>query len=62
MIGAVLRQTLSLEVDGWAQVCLAIKNTSVHRWQMVVGRPLLTQFNSVAHLETPDRHFAQTHL
>ncbi len=62
LIGAVLRQTLSLDVDGWAQMCLAIQNTSVHRWQMVLGKPLLAQFNSVAHLEAPDRQFAQTHL
>ncbi|PSL18326.1 histidine phosphatase family protein [Shimia abyssi] len=62
LIGSVLRQTLSLDVGGWAQMCLAIMNTSVHRWQMVLGQPLLTQFNGIAHLETPDRHHAQTHL
>ncbi|MGX9352607.1 histidine phosphatase family protein [Shimia sp. W99] len=62
LIGTVLRQTLALDVSGWAQMCLAIMNTSVHRWQMVLGRPLLTQFNSVAHLEDPARHHAQTHL
>ncbi len=62
LIGTVLRQTLSLDVSGWSQMCLAIMNTSVHRWQMVLGKPLLTQFNSVAHLETPERHHAQTHL
>ncbi|WP_372886237.1 histidine phosphatase family protein [Shimia sp.] len=62
LIGLVLRQTLNLDVAGWSQVCLAIMNTSVHRWQMVLGRPLLVQFNGVPHLETPERHFAQTHL
>ncbi|CUH51004.1 histidine phosphatase family protein [Shimia sp. R11_0] len=62
LIGAVLRQTLNLDVAGWAQMCLAIQNTSVHRWQMVLGKPLLVQFNSVAHLEAPERHHAQTHL
>ncbi|MEP2534330.1 histidine phosphatase family protein [Shimia sp.] len=62
LIGAVLRQTLALDVVGWSQMCLAIMNTSVHRWQMVLGRPLLTQFNNVAHLDTPERHHARTHL
>lgn len=62
LIGMVLRQTLNLDVPGWAQMCLAIMNTSVHRWHMVLGNPLLTQFNGVPHLETPDRHYAQTHL
>jgi len=62
LIGMVLRQTLNLDVSGWAQMCLAIMNTSVHRWHMVLDSPLLTQFNAVPHLETPDRHYAQTHL
>ncbi len=61
-IGAVLRQTLTLDVQSWAHMCLAIQNTSVHRWQMVLGQPLLAQFNSVTHLEDPSRHYAQTHL
>lgn len=62
LIGTVMRQTLDLNVAGWSKMCLAIMNTSVHRWQMVMGRPLLVQFNNVAHLENPDRHYAQTHL
>jgi broad specificity phosphatase PhoE len=62
LIGTVLRQTLSLDVTGWASMCLAIMNTSVHRWQMVLGKPLLVQFNGVPHLEAPERHHAQTHL
>ena len=62
LIGMVLRQTLSLGVQGWAKMCLAIMNTSVHRWQMVLEQPLLVQFNGVAHLEAPDRQYAQTHL
>lgn len=62
LIGTALRQTLNLDVQGWARMCLAIMNTSVHRWQMVLGQPLLVQFNNVAHLEAPERHYAQTHL
>ncbi len=62
LIGTVLRQTLDLDVEGWAKMCLAIQNTSVHRWQMVLDQPLLVQFNMISHLEAPDRHHAQTHL
>lgn len=62
LIGTVLRQTLNLDVEGWAKMCLAIQNTSVHRWQMVLDQPLLVQFNMISHLESPDRHHAQTHL
>ncbi|WP_270724998.1 histidine phosphatase family protein [Shimia sp. Alg240-R146] len=62
LIGTVLRQTLDLDVSGWARMCLAIQNTSVHRWQMVLDEPLLVQFNMISHLEAPDRQHAQTHL
>lgn len=62
LIGTATRQTLDLDVRGWSKMCLAIMNTSVHRWQMVLDQPLLVQFNNVAHLETPERHYAQTHL
>ncbi len=62
LIGTVLRQTLSLDLEGWSQMCLAIQNTSVHRWQMVLGRAMLVHFNGTPHLDTPDRHFARTHL
>ncbi|MDO6728308.1 histidine phosphatase family protein [Cognatishimia sp. 1_MG-2023] len=62
LISTVLRQTLNLEVDGWSRMCMAIMNSSVHRWQSLLDRPILTQFNAVPHLETPDRHYAQTHL
>ncbi len=62
LIGMVLRQTLSLDVGGWSKMCLAIMNTSVHRWQMLLDQPLLVQFNGVPHLEMPERHNAQTHL
>ncbi|MDC0738015.1 histidine phosphatase family protein [Cognatishimia sp. SS12] len=62
LISTVMRETLRLEIDGWAQLCLAIMNSSVHRWQMLLERPMLTQFNAVPHLETPERHYAQTHI
>lgn len=62
VIGLVMRKVLGLNVDGWSQVSLAIKNTSVHRLHMLNERPVLAQFNALSHLETPERHRAQTHL
>ncbi|MGH1464575.1 MAG: histidine phosphatase family protein [Cognatishimia sp.] len=62
LISTVLRHSLDLNVQGWAGMCLAIMNTSVHRWHRVLDRPLLTQFNAIPHLETSERQYAQTHL
>ncbi|MEJ5219686.1 histidine phosphatase family protein [Cognatishimia sp. D5M38] len=62
LISTVLRTTLALNTPAWAQMCLAIHNTSLHHWQAFMGRQLLTQFNSVPHLDTPERRHALTHL
>lgn len=62
LISTVLRNTLSLETDAWAQMCLAIHNTSLHHWQAFMGRQMLTQFNSTPHLDTAERRTALTHL
>jgi broad specificity phosphatase PhoE len=62
LISTVLRGTLSLGTPAWAQMCLAIHNTSLHHWQSFMGRQMLTQFNSVPHLESTDRRHALTHL
>lgn len=62
LIGMVMRQTLGLDIDGYARMCLAVMNTSVHRLQIVGGSLAVTQFNNVAHLEQPGRHHAQTHI
>lgn len=62
LISTVLQQTLDLNTAAWAQMCLAIYNTSVHHLQPFMGRQLLTQFNSTAHLDMPARRHAMTHL
>lgn len=62
LISTVLRGTLSLNTPAWAQMCLAIHNTSLHHWQAFMGRQMLTQFNSVPHLDNPERRYALTHL
>lgn len=61
-ISCVLRGALSLDVAGWSKMCLAIMNTSVHRWQRIIEQPIITQFNAVPHLEMPERRYAQSHL
>ncbi len=61
-ISTVMQQTLALETDGWARMCLAILNSSTHRFQTLLDRPILTQFNGIPHLEARDRQFARTHL
>lgn len=62
LIGMVTRQILGLDIEGYARMCLAIMNTSVHKLVRVGPSLSLAQFNSVAHLEMPGRHHAQTHI
>jgi len=45
-----------------AHACLAIENSSVHRFQPLATGLALTQFNAVPHLEAPGRAYARTHL
>ncbi|WP_370230964.1 histidine phosphatase family protein [Cognatishimia sp.] len=62
LISTVLRGTLALNDEAWAQMCLAIHNTSLHHWQSFMGRQMLTQFNATPHLDTAARRTALTHL
>lgn len=62
LIAMVLRVTMRLDTIGFAQACLAIQNTSIHRWQPFPSGLGMVQFNATPHLETIDRQFAQTHL
>lgn len=62
LISTVMKQTLSLSTDGWARMCLAIFNSSTHRFQTLLNRPILTQFNGTPHLEARDRQYARTHI
>ncbi|SHH40729.1 histidine phosphatase family protein [Cognatishimia maritima] len=61
-ISTVMQQTLALNTDGWARMCLAIFNSSTHRFQSLLDRPILTQFNGIPHLEGRDRQHARTHI
>ena len=62
LIAMAMRQVLGLEITALARMALAIMNTSMHRLYPIGGALTPTLFNAVPHLETPDRHFAQTHL
>jgi len=62
LIAMSMRQFLNLEIAAFARVALAIMNTSVHRLFPIGDQLSPVLFNAVPHLESPDRHFAQTHL
>ena len=62
LIAMAMRLHLGLDVASMARVGLAIMNTSVHRFRAVGGTVSPVLFNAIPHLETPDRHHAQTHV
>lgn len=62
LISIALRQSMELNIRGAARLALAIMNTSMHRLFPIGGEMAPVLFNAVPHLETPDRHYAQTHL
>ena len=63
LIAMVMRQQLNLDIAKMANIALAIKNSSMHRLYPVGGTVWTpAMFNAVPHLETPDRHHAQTHV
>lgn len=62
LISCTMRQVLRLDVEGMAQLALAIYNTSQHRLFPIGGRLSPTMFNAIPHLEDPARHHAQTHV
>ncbi len=62
LISCVMRHHLRLDIDGMAQLALAIMNTSMHRLYPVGGTWSPVLFNAVPHLEQPERRHAQTHV
>lgn len=62
LIAMAMRQVIGLDIPAMARMALAIMNTSMHRLHPIGDRLTPVLFNAVPHLETPDRHFAQTHL
>lgn len=62
LIGMAMRLTMGLDLQATAHACLAIQNTSLHRWQPFPTGLALMQFNATPHLDTVQRRHAQTHL
>ncbi|MGY9047672.1 hypothetical protein P775_09475 [Puniceibacterium antarcticum] len=62
LIGMTMRITMGLDLRALAHACLAIQNTSLHRYQPLPTGLVLMQFNALPHLDHPDRHHARTHL
>lgn len=62
LIGMAMRVTMGLGMSAFAHACIAIENTSMHRFQPLATGLALTQFNAVPHLESADRAHARTHL
>lgn len=62
LISMAMRQVLRLDIPAMAQMALAIYNTSQHRLFPIGGTMSPTMFNAIPHLESPDRHYAQTHV
>lgn len=62
LISMAMRRFLNLDTAAMARMALAIMNTSMHRLFPIGDQLSPVLFNAVPHLESPDRHFAQTHL
>jgi len=62
LISIAMRQALDLDTKATARMALAIMNSSMHRLHPIGGHLCPVLFNSVPHLDMPDRHYAQTHL
>ncbi|MBU2963265.1 histidine phosphatase family protein [Citreicella sp. C3M06] len=62
VIGMAMRVTMELGLGAFANACLAIENSSMHRFQPMSTGLVLTQFNAVPHLEDAERALSRTHL
>lgn len=62
LISMTMRRFLGLDTSAMARVALAIMNTSMHRLFPIGDQLSPVLFNAVPHLETPERHYAQTHV
>lgn len=62
LISMALRTVLRLDTATFANMCLAVENSSVHELRDVNGTLIMTRFNAVTHLEQHDRAQFRTHL
>ena len=61
VIGMVLRHLLDLDIIKMSRVMLPIWNTSVHRLLVRPDETILAGYNSIPHLELPERAHARTY-
>lgn len=61
-IGMALRVVMGLDFGAFTRTILPIMNSSVHRIEQTGAGLVLTQFNAVPHLESPERREARTHF
>ncbi|HQU67612.1 MAG TPA: histidine phosphatase family protein [Albidovulum sp.] len=62
VIAMLTAVALGLATDAKAQMFLRVRNTSVHRFELIGDSVFLTQFGATPHLDRPDRHAARTYL
>lgn len=62
LISMAMSQAMGLGIPAMARVALAIMHTSMHRLFPIGGHLAPVLFNSVPHLDTPERRVAQTHI
>lgn len=62
LIGMAMRIVMRLDIPAMAHACLAIENSSLHRIQPLPTGLAMTQFNSIPHLDSPDRQHARSHI
>ncbi len=60
VIGMMMARMLNLPPDGFAQMMLPIRNTSIHRFGLETGMLYLDSYNLTPHLDHPDRSHAKT--
>ncbi len=61
VIGMIIRHLLKLDPTRMAHILLPILNSSVHRVHVIPQGPILAAFNTIPHLDQPDRAHAVTH-
>lgn len=62
VIGMIARHLLALDPTRMAHVLLPIRNTSVHRIEVMPHGTILAGFNATPHLDSPERAHARTHF
>ena len=62
VIAMLIAVALGLASDAKAQLFLRIRNTSVHRFELLGDSVFLTQFGATPHLDRPERYRSRTYF